>query len=148
MSEEHIQKAALGAPQVVETVPLIPFKVVETDIPFYRDIECKDLVEDAHIIILQALDPDDQILEQELVPTTQRYKKGDYVTMNLDSKKLWEDSWFKSPLTGKVEKAWEIHVNFVGDLVSEAAVQSDRARIQDLEKRIEERMSISTSDLN
>jgi hypothetical protein len=147
MSREQNPEAALEAPQMVDTVPLIPFKVVETNIPFFSDSECQTIVEDAAITILQALDPEDPILEQELVPTTQKYTKGDYVTMNLDSKKLWEESWYKSPFTGKVEKVWEIHVNFVGDLISQSAIEKDRERIADLERRVEERMRVSPSEV-
>lgn len=147
MSEKMKQVEETGEPLTIEDVPLVPFKVIRTDIPFYRDSECQEAVEDARIAILQALDPEDPILEQELVPTTLSYQEGDYVTMNLDSKKLWETSWYKDPLTGKIEKAWEIHVNFVGNRISASAIESERERISSLEKRIEERMSNSPSIL-
>jgi len=145
MSEEQNREAALEEPQEVDKVPLVPFKVIDTNIPFFTDSECQKIVEDARITILQALDPEDPILEQELVPSTNKYNLGDYVTMNLDSKKLWEESWYKSPSTGKVEKAWEIHVNFIGNRISKSAIEKDRERITDLEKRIEKRMSVSPS---
>ena len=147
MSEEQNLDTTPGKPNVVDSVPLVPFKVVETDIPFFRDSECLQVVEEASITILQALDPEDSILEQELVPTTQRYSKGEYVTMNLDSKQLWEESWYKDPSTGQILKAWELHVNFVGDLIGETAIEKDRERITDLEQRIEERMSASPSSV-
>ena len=147
MSEEQNLDTTSGKPNVVDSVPLVPFKVVETDIPFFRDSECRQPVEEASIAILLALDPEDSILEHELVPTTLRYSKGDYVTMNLDSKKLWEESWYKDPSTGQIVKAWEIHVNFVGDLISESAVKKDRERITDLEQRVEQRMSASPSSV-
>jgi hypothetical protein len=140
MSEEQKRDSTTGEPEIVDSVPLVPFKVIETDIPFFRDSECQEVVEDARIAILQALDPEDAILEQELVPTTVKYNKGDYVTMNLESKKLWEESWYKDPYTGKIEKAWEVHVSFVGARISESALEKDRERITDLEQRIEQRM--------
>jgi hypothetical protein len=141
MSQEDRNVTDTSEPTVVDKVPSVPFKVISTGIPFYRDRECKRAVEDAQITILQALDPEDPVLEQELVPTTLTYKEGDYVTMNLDSKKLWEESWYRDPLTGKIEKAWEIHVNFVGDRISEASIEKERDRIADLERQIEERMT-------
>ncbi len=143
MSEKPRTGEFLQEPAIVDSVPLVPFKVIDTDIPFFRDSECREVVDEARITILQALDPEDPILEQELVPTTQKYRKGDYVTMNLDSKKLWEESWYRDPGTGTIEKAWSIHVNFVGDRISESALEKERERINQLERRIAERMKAS-----
>ena len=144
-SQKQSESSALQEPEVTEKVPLVPFKVVETDIPFFSDSEARNLVEEARIVILQALDPEDQILEQELVPSTQRYRRGDYVTMNFDSKKLWEESWYRNPVTKEIEQVWSIHVNFVGRKISEDAVKGDQERIADLERRLDERMRTSTS---
>jgi hypothetical protein len=147
MSEERNREATLEEPQEVDKVPLVPFKVIDTNIPFFSDSECQEIVEDARITILQALDPEDPILEEELVPSTNQYNPGDYVTMNLDSKKLWEESWYRHPSTGKVEKAWEIHVNFIGDRISKSAIEKDRDRITDLEQQVEKRMRVSPADV-
>ena len=144
-SQKHSESLDLQEPEITEKVPLVPFKVLETDIPFYSDSEAQNQVEDARIVILQALDPDDQILEQELVPSTHKYSRGDYVTMNFDSKKLWEECWYRNPVTKEVEQVWSIHVNFVGHRISEAAVKGDQERIADLERRLDERMQTSTS---
>jgi len=144
MSEKK-EKEMSRDPEIVDSVPLVPFKVIDTDIPFFRDKDCQEMVEDARLIILQALDPDDEILEWELAPTTREYKKGDYVTMDLDSKKLWEESWYRDPRSGKIERAWRIHVNFIGNRISESALEKDRTRLADLEKRLEQRMSQTTS---
>ena len=140
MSKEEKQVAGVDEPDVVNEVPLVPFKVIRTGIRFYRDSDCQKPVEDARIMILQALDPEDPILELELVPTTLKYTEGDYVTMNLDTKRLWEESWYIDPSTGKIEKAWKIHVNFVGDRISADALENDRDRILDLERKIKARM--------
>ena len=127
-------------PETTDAVPLVPFKVLETDIPFYLDEECKKLVTDASIVIIQALDPDDSILEVDIVPTTKKYKRGDYVTLALDNKKLWEDCWYRDPQSGEIEKAWRIHVCFIGAIIDPSAIEKDRERIEDLEKRVAERM--------
>jgi len=143
MSEKPDIEAVASEPEVVDSVPRIPFKVIYAEIPFFRDSQCQEEVEDARIAILLALDPEDQIIEQDIVPTTKEYKKGDYVTMDLDSKQLWEESWYKNPVTGKIEKAWEIHVNFIGHRISESALEKDRERIAELERLMDERMSSS-----
>jgi hypothetical protein len=144
-SQKQPNLSVLQEPEVVETVPLVPFKILETDIPFYSDSEGKNRIEEARIVILQALDPDDQILEQELVPSTLRYSRGDYVTMNFDSKKLWEESWYRNPVTREIEQVWSIHVNFVGHRISQSAVKGDQERIAELERRLDERLQASNS---
>lgn len=145
MSSNSNVETVTSEPEIVDSVPLIPFKVIDTEIPFFRDSQCQERVEGAWIAILLALDPEDQIIEQELVPTTKKYNKGDYVTMNLESKKLWEESWYKNPNTGRVEKAWEIHVAFVGHRISESALEKDRERIAELERLMDERMNSSAN---
>lgn len=127
-------------PGTTTKVPLVPFKVLETGIPFYRDQECTRRVEDATLMWIQALDPDDEIQELELVPTTKRYQSGTYVTMLLDNKKLWEDCYYRDTKTGEVLKAWRIHVNFIGEVITPEAEASDRERLTDLEKRVQEKI--------
>jgi hypothetical protein len=134
-------------PTVTSKVPLVPFKVLATDIPFYQDQECTDEVSEAHIVILQALDPDDQIQELDIVPTTKSYKPGMYVSLAFDNKKLWENCWFKDPETNEIQRAWRIHVNFIGEVVSPTAVEKERDRLDDLERRVQEKIEqISRSE--
>lgn len=127
-------------PVQTDKVPLVPFKVLETGIPFYRDPECRQQVTDATLMLIQALDPDDEIQERELVPTTKQYRVGDYVTMLLDNKKLWEDCYYRDPHSGEIQKAWRIHVNFIGEVISPEAVAREQARLQDLERRVQEKI--------
>ncbi len=134
-------------PAVTNTVPLVPFKVLATDIPFYQDQECTDEVSDARIVIIQALDPDDQIQELDIVPTTKIYERGAYVTLAFDNKKLWEHCWFKDPETNEVQQAWRIHVNFIGEVISPTVVEKEKERLDDLERRVQEKIEqISRSE--
>ncbi len=127
-------------PSVTKKVPLVPFKVLETDIPFYRDEECTQRVPDATLAIIQALDPDDEVQELDVVPTTLTYRKGQYVTLAFDNKKLWEDCYYRDPQEGDIAKAWRIHVNFIGEVIDPQAIEADRERIDDLEKRVQEKI--------
>ena len=134
-------------PVVTNTVPLVPFKILAAEIPFYRDQECNDEVSDARIVIIQALDPDDEIQELDIVPTTKTYERGTYVTLAFDNKKLWENCWFKDPETHEVQRAWRIHVNFIGEVISTAAVEKEKERLDDLERRVQEKIEqISRSE--
>lgn len=136
------KKAAVKStlPMLTETLPLVPFKILASKIPFYRDQECTQMVEDARIVILQALDPEDEIQELDIVPSTLTYESGDYVTMSLDNKKLWEDCWFKDPETGEIQKAWQIHVNFIGEVISPQVVERNKQHLQVLEQKVNERI--------
>ncbi|HUG42731.1 MAG TPA: hypothetical protein VMN76_00700, partial [Acidobacteriota bacterium] len=62
------------------------------------------------------------------------------VDWSLNSKKLWEQRWYPNPETGKVERAWTFHVEFLGRLLAPADVEKDRARIDDLEKKTFEKL--------
>jgi len=124
-------------PTVTEKVPLVPFKVVAAGIPFFSDQECTKQVTGANIVILQTLDPEDEIQELDIVPSTKTYQKGDYVTLAFDNKKIWEDCYYRDPESGDIARAWRIHVNFIGERISEQAVEKDRARITQLEEGVQ-----------
>ncbi len=139
MSENGKFSGNLQEPGTTNKVPLVPFKVLEAGIPFYTDEACTRMVEDACIYILQDLDPDDPIRELDIVPSTNKYEKGSYVNIGYDAPKLWEDCWFRDPDTGEIQKAWTLHTNFIGERILPEAIEKDRARIEDLEKRMEKK---------
>jgi hypothetical protein len=124
-------------PTVTDKVPLVPFKVVAAGIPFFSDQECTKQVPGATIVILQTLDPEDDIQELDIVPSTKTYQTGDYVTLAFDNKKIWEDCYYRDPESGDIARAWRIHVNFIGEQISDQAVEKDRARITELEKGVQ-----------
>ena len=124
-------------PDTTNTVPLVPFKVLEGGIPFYTDEACTQMVDDACIYILQGLDPDDPIMELDVVPSTNMYEEGHYVNIGFDHEKLWEDCWFRDPDTGEIQKAWTLHTNFIGETILPESVEKDKARITELEKKME-----------
>ncbi|MEJ2078971.1 MAG: hypothetical protein P8020_11460 [Acidobacteriota bacterium] len=127
-------------PSITKKVPLVPFKVLETGIPFFRDKECTQQIPDATLAIIQALDPDDEVQELDIVPTTKTYEKGQYVTLAFDNKKLWEDCYYRDPDGGEILKAWRIHVNFIGEVIEPQAIAAEKSRIDDLERRVQEKI--------
>jgi len=134
------QEVKLNQPEFIDKVPLVPFKVIAAGIPFYSDEKCENEVRDARLIIIQALDPEDDILELEIMPTTQAYQVGQYVTLALEHKRIWGECWFKDPESGEVSRAWKVHVDFIGDVVSPAAIEKDSERLAELEKRMKEKL--------
>jgi hypothetical protein len=127
-------------PEITHKVPLVPFKVLRAGLPFFRDEACADEVLEARLAVIQALDPDDEVQELDLVPTTKTYREGDYVTLAFDNKKLWEDCYYRDPESGEVVKAWRIHVNFIGEVISPEALAQDKDRVADLERRVREKI--------
>ncbi len=135
---EEVQDPTI--PEISLIMPLVPYKVMATDLPIYLDPNGKEAESEYRIAILMALDPDDPVMEPEIVPTRIKYNVGDYVDWSLNSKKLWEQRWYRNPETGKVERAWTFHVEFLGRLIDPADVEKDRGRIDELERRTFEKL--------
>lgn len=135
-------------PVVSDTLPLIPYKVLAADLPFYRDQECTEQVDEARICVLVALDPEDVIVTRDVVPTFGRYPVGGYVDWSLESKRLWEDCWYRNPERGEVERAWTFHVLFQGAVLSDDVVASNQEKLADLEKRTLERLKDPEATVN
>ena len=129
--------AQLGAPPVeTDQMPVVPYRVLYSDLPVYSDPECRNPISDAHIAILLPLDPDDQILELDVVPTRVSYQPGQIITWDLNNKRTWEAGWYRNPDSGQVEQAWTMHVEFVGELIRPKTLDANRSRLADLERRM------------
>lgn len=127
-------------PQTTDLVPIVPYKVLHSGLPFFSDPECQEQVEKARICILLALDPEDRVVEPDIVPTFGEYPEGAYVAWSLDSKKLWEGCWFRNPETAQIEKAWNFHVLFTGAVIAADALEAEKERIQQQEAQTFKRM--------
>jgi len=121
-------------PGTTSKMPVVPHKVLITDVPFYTDEACKEEVEGATIAILRPLEPEG-FDELEVVPCIKQYSPGQYVTWNLNNKKLWEDCYYRNPLSGKTEVAWTIHVEFAGRVIDGHTVATNREQIAELEAK-------------
>lgn len=138
MSYEAERTAAqLGArPEETDQMPVVPYRVLYTDLPVFSDPECRNRIPDANIAVLLPLDPDDQILELDVVPTRVSYQPGQIITWELNNKRTWEAGWYRNPDTGQVEQAWTMHVEFVGELIRPKTLEANRAKLADLERRM------------
>lgn len=123
-------------PEQSDEMPVVPYRVLYADIPFYSDAECKKEVREAKIAILEALDPDDELAEWDVVPSLNRYVPGQLVQWNLNNKKLWEESWYKNPESRKIERAWTIHVEFIGRVLSHQVLQENEKTLKEIEAKL------------
>ncbi len=121
-------------PGTTSKMPVVPHKVLITDVPFYLDEACQEEVEGARIAILRPLEPDGSY-ELEVVPSTKEYSPGQYVTWHLNNKNMWEDCYYRNPLSGKTEVAWTLHVEFMGQVIDDETVASHQEKIEELEAR-------------
>lgn len=119
-------------PDQSDEMPVVPYRVLYTNIPFYSDPQCAKEVVGGKVIILEALDPDDELNELDIVPTSKHYEPGQLVRWNLNNKKMWEESWYKNPETNQIEQAWVIHVEFTGQVLSQQTVQENDELIKKL----------------
>jgi hypothetical protein len=108
-------------PDEVDEMPAIPHRVLYVDLPFYSDPECTQETKDGRLMILEPIDPDDPVKELDVVPTRKKYAVGQLLEWDLYKDKMWEESWYRHPETGKIERAWKLHVEFIGRVVSERA---------------------------
>ena len=138
MSEETSESTAqLGArPEETDQMPIVPYRALYTDLPVFSDAECRNRIPDARIVILLPLDPDDQILELDVVPTRYSYQPGQIITWELNNKRTWEAGWYRNPDTGQVEQAWTMHVEFIGEVVQPKTLEANRQKLADLERRM------------
>ena len=122
-------------PGTIDRMPVVPYRVLHNEIPFYSDSECTQEVPDGKIVILEALDPDDSYKEHDVLPTLKEYEIGQLVDWRLDNKHVWEESWYQNPETAKIERAWILHVGFVGNVISEHCVEKNRTLLKEIEAR-------------
>jgi hypothetical protein len=130
-------------PQHSDEMPVVPYRVLYADIPFYSDPECTKEVVAAKIAILEALDPDDAFRELDVVPSLNRYEPGQLVRWSLDNKNLWEESWYKNPETGQIERAWTIHVEFIGQVLTQQALDQNQEILKEIEAKLAAREKIN-----
>jgi hypothetical protein len=114
-------------PGEVDEMPAIPHRVLYVDLPFYSDPECTKEVTDGRLMILEPIDPDDPIKELDAVPTRKKYAVGQLLEWDLYKDKMWDECWYRHPETGKIERAWKLHVEFIGKVVSARAQAAARA---------------------
>ncbi|MEE2839405.1 MAG: hypothetical protein VYC91_02650 [Acidobacteriota bacterium] len=144
MSDHPVSKIPTQRdPQYSDEMPVVPYRVLYADIPFYSDSECTQEVVAARIAILDALDPDDELKELDVVPSLNRYEPGQLVRWTLDNKNLWEESWYKNPETGQIERAWTLHVEFIGQVLSQQALDQNQETLKEIEAKLAAREKIN-----
>lgn len=124
------------APGETNEMPVVPYRVLYAGLPFYSDPECRNEIPDAKIAILKPLDPDGRFGELDVVPSRKAYQPGQLVKWWLNKDKMWEECWYRNPETGQIERLFIAHIEFVGPLISAEAIEKDRARLEEIERKV------------
>jgi hypothetical protein len=119
MSGQEATNSLDRDPGVTDDTPIVPYRVVHAEIPFYSDPECTQEVPEAKITILEMLDPDDTLDELDVVPSRKKYEPGQFVQWTLNNKTGWEECWYRHPEKSEIERAWVYHVEFIGKLLKD-----------------------------
>lgn len=122
-----------STPETTSEVPVLPHRILHAGLPFYSDPGCSKQVSGASLYILLPLD-DDGFPMLDVVPSRKTYAVGQYVTWQLNKDLAWEECFYRNPETGQTGQAWTRHVEFVGAVIEEGAIEKDRDRIQKLEE--------------
>ncbi len=67
MSGQEATNSLDRDPGVTDEIPIVPYRVIHAEIPFYSDPECTQEVPEAKITILEMLDPDDTLDELDVI---------------------------------------------------------------------------------
>jgi hypothetical protein len=54
----------------------------------------------------------------------------------LNNKQLWEESWYRNPETGQIERAWTLHVEFVGQVLSQQTLKENEETLKAIEAKM------------
>jgi hypothetical protein len=106
-------------PETIDAMPLRPYTVLHSDLPFFADPECRKEVGGACLIVLRCEDQRQEERPVECMPTRKHYRKGQLVRWDINHKRQWETAWYVDPDTGRKERAWAMAVEFIGPVVSE-----------------------------
>ncbi len=104
-------------PDVVRKMPARPYLVLQADLPFYSDPECKVEVKGARLVVLRSEDPKQQHHPVECMPTRKIYTKGQILRWEINHKLQWEEAWYHDPDSGTIQRAWSRAVEFLGKVV-------------------------------
>ena len=105
-------------PEILQSMPARPYRVLQVDVPFCSDPECQSKIEEASIVILLSEDPKQTHKIRECMPTRKKYQAGQLVNWELDNKKIFQNCWYINPETGAPERAWVQSAEFIGKVVA------------------------------
>jgi hypothetical protein len=101
--------------KMLRSIPRPSYTVLYTDVPLYADKDCQ-LLRDVKGVILEERSADGKVLSTKIHPSTRHYEMGESVSWewDLDVTRAWSETWYRHPLTLKIEFAWSGSMEFIG----------------------------------
>lgn len=113
------QEPAVFDPRPHETaeMPARPYRVLHANLPFYADPKCQIPVQGAYLVVLLCEDPAQTFHPVECMPSRRQYQQGQIVKWEINKDRMWAESWYVNPETGRPDRVWAQSVEFDGIVV-------------------------------
>lgn len=110
---------------LIRAIPHETYEVYVPNIEIYKDEKCTDKYKYGTGVLLKVTTPGGKIFNYRIYPTMKTdYKKGQVLSWEWNSSSKWGRTWYKSPVTGKIEHAWSSSLEFVGRPLKEIPIES------------------------
>lgn len=130
------------SPQISDEMPVVPHRILYAGLPIFDDEACTQEAPGGTMVILEPLDPSDDLHELDILPTSLEYTAGQLTHFQTNQHKMFDAAWFNNPITGQVERTCRVaFAEFVGAVISDETVAKNREVVQELERQLSERHS-------
>lgn len=117
-SQDDILRAIDSGLTILQAIKAIPHEihsVYHPGVEVYSDSEGKNLREGVKGVVLETTGPEGLSRRLQVFPTTRtHFQKGKKVAWEWNSSRVFDESWYKHPDTGKVTYGWSASMEFVG----------------------------------
>jgi len=101
--------------RALNRVPRASHFVREPQVEVFADAAGEQLRSDVHGVMIDSFSGGSGEPQTQVFPTTRtHFEKGQAVAWEWDTKRSWNESWYRDPETGEIEYAWTGALEFVG----------------------------------
>jgi hypothetical protein len=117
-TQDDIIRAIDSGLTILRTIQAIPRRVnivYHPGVEVYSDPEGKNIREGAKAVVLESTSPGGALKTFLVYPTTRtHFQKGKRVAWEWNESRVFGESWYKHPDTGKITPGWNESMEFVG----------------------------------
>jgi len=101
---------------LIKAIPRPTYRVIDVEVPLFRDAEGKQRIDDVAGVILEATNPDGTA-RRAIYPAGRRFMIGEVVAWDWDMTKGFGATFYRNPRTDKIELAWGSSATFRGETI-------------------------------
>ncbi|HXM96920.1 MAG TPA: hypothetical protein VN982_00440 [Candidatus Dormibacteraeota bacterium] len=117
LSDNSILTSALDSGlrllRLIKAIPRGTYTVVNPDVELYKDADCREPIHNCQGVIIEIADPQGE-KKNMIYPAGRDFVKGERVGWDWDMSKVYGQSYYRNPDTGKPMEAWSSSAAFVG----------------------------------